>query len=101
MNKQTALELPRREWVYVDSPNDLGFGECPRCGGKNYCWSNYCGRVWCFDCCDDVRPTHYGIIDCHVSIECCKMMGFTFAAVDVMLGTLIEFDDPRWPNKIF
>lgn len=98
MNTTTALERPRREWVYASSPNDLGYGPCIRCGGTNFSWSTYRGHVWCWDCCDDVKCEHYGVVDGPVSPGICALIGISFDAFDLLTHTVVPFDSPLWPN---
>jgi hypothetical protein len=94
-----ALEKRRRSWVYVSSPRDMEFGPCSRCGGNNIEWSVYYPFVWCWDCFDDVRPEHYGVIDGPVGVEICKLIGISFDAFDLLTHSVIPFGSPLWPNK--
>ena len=98
MNTITAIERLKREWVYLSSPNELEFGACPRCGGNNLGWSNYYPCVWCFDCVDDVIPTHHGILDGPVMPGICKMMGISFDAFDLLTHTVVPFESEFLPN---
>ena len=100
IKNSNALMKVEREWVYTDSPNDLCYGECPRCGKTDYVWSTYYPFVWCMNCADDVRPSHYGIVDGPVSIGACKIMGINFGAFDLLTHTVIPFDSEFWPNKL-
>lgn len=99
MNNCMAIERRSRNWVYVSSPVELEYGPCPRCGKQDFVWSTYRNCIWCLNCCDDIIPEHYGVVDGPVIIECCKMMGISFDAFDLLAHTVIPFDSPLWPNK--
>jgi hypothetical protein len=99
MNEILAIERPRREWVYISSPNELCYGPCVRCGGTNFSWSNIQGCVWCWDCFDDVHCEHYGVVDGPIIVECCKLLGMNFDALDLLTRTVVPFESPIWPNN--
>lgn len=94
-----SIDRPRREWVYISTPTEMDMGPCPRCGGREFRWSTFNSFVWCDRCNDDVKPEHYGVIDGPVMVECCKMLGISFDAFDLLTCTVVPFDSPLWPNK--
>ena len=52
------LDLPKREWVYVQRPKEYEIAGCPHCGNDDPDWSEYAHRLWCPVCKIDFIPEH-------------------------------------------
>ena len=91
-----ALELRRRDFVYVLPPKEYGIPVCHKCGGE-VVWSSYVGRVWCNHCAEDILPENGGLFDGPIGVELCEMMGIVFHAIDLRCMALVKFNQPSWP----
>jgi hypothetical protein len=97
MSECVAIELARREFVYLMSPREFCFEPCKYCGHEDLMWSEFKGRVWCPICRVDYRPDFFGIIDGPVPVNTCMMMGFSFDTFDLTTQQVVEWECPTWP----
>ena len=93
----TAIELPRRDWIYAMTAKDFQVGPCPRCGGMDLVWSTARHRVWCNKCAADVIPECWGVIDGPVPIETCRLLGIVFDSIDLHCMQIVPFNSETWP----
>lgn len=42
-------ELKKRTWHYIQKPYEYEM-TCDKCNGHNIEWSEYEGKIWCYDC---------------------------------------------------
>lgn len=66
-------EDKRREWVYCHKPSVYEIC-CDKCNGINITWSEFEGKIWCYDCEIDTEGTG-GIFSGPISIELLEMFG--------------------------
>lgn len=95
-NPCLAVELARREYVYVMSPRDYEISGC-KCGNNDCQWSEYLGRLWCPICKIDFVPEHAGIFNGPICVEVCKLIGITFDSFDLTTQERVAFESPTWP----
>lgn len=82
--KKPTKKLKKREWFYVLLPTAYEM-RCDHCWkgeledgtGKNITWSEYEGKIWCYDCEVDTDGTG-GILDGPISLHLSSMLGITF-----------------------
>jgi hypothetical protein len=69
--------MRKRTWYYVQKPAEYEI-HCDKCGGSNLEWSEYAGKVWCYDCQIDTAGDE-GIFNGPIGWEVSQMMGISFA----------------------
>jgi len=88
------LENKKREWIYIHKPDAYDIA-CDVCGGTHIHWSEYEGKIWCYDCEIDTPGTG-GIFDGPVPLNLCMMMGIRFDRIrlsDQKLLKMIKNED--------
>lgn len=68
--------MKKRAWVYIQKPVSYDIS-CDKCGGKNIEWSEWEGKIWCYDCKIDT-PGNGGIFDGPIPLEMSKIFGQSF-----------------------
>lgn len=81
-----GLILERREWVYAQHPTVYEI-RCNYCGGTDIDWSEFKGRIWCYDCHCDVTGTG-GIFDGQIGVKTCAILGIYFDRIDLRTGKI-------------
>lgn len=112
------MPLKKRKWFYVLSPTAFDM-RCDHCWqgelddgtGTNIIWSEYEGKIWCYDCKVDTDGME-GIFDGPVPIQACYMLGLTFDRYNIEKGCverlninklnetgMLVWDDPAESTK--
>jgi hypothetical protein len=76
--------LVKRDWCYCQKPAVYEVS-CDLCGGDNTTWSEYQGRIWCFDCVRDTRGTG-GVFGGPIPLAACELMGLSFDRIRLSDG---------------
>jgi len=83
--------LEKRTWVYVQRPRDYEIA-FHGCGHSDPDWSEYKHHLWCPVCKVDFIPTHSGVFDGPISIECCRLMGIVFDRFNLETQQIERFE---------
>ncbi len=78
--------MRKRTWCYCQQPTCYEI-TCDLCGGLNITWSEFCHKIWCYDCKKDTDGTG-GIFDGPIPTEVAEMMGIFFDRIDIKTGKL-------------
>jgi hypothetical protein len=76
--------MKKRQWCYSQNPKVYCI-KCDKCDGDNIQWSEFEGKIWCYDCEIDTKGTG-GIFDGPISKGICEMMGIHFDKIDLREG---------------
>ena len=71
--------MKKRTWHYVQKPAQYEI-KCDQCSGTNLDWSEYAGKVWCYDCKIDT-PGFEGLFGGPIPTGVCELLGISFARV--------------------
>ena len=82
--------LEKREWCYTQPPSTFELF-CDQCDGSNTTWSEFKGRIWCFDCKIDTKGTH-SVFDGPIPLEAAKLLGMSFDRINIKTGVVTEAD---------
>ncbi len=97
MSQCVAVELKRRDYVYVMAPADYEMSGCPHCGCNECQWSEFVHRCWCPKCKVDFEPECAGVFDGPIMVELCGMLGIVFDSFDLTTQQMVPFEAPTWP----
>jgi hypothetical protein len=87
----TTKKLKKRTSCYIQKPYEYEI-TCNKCGGTNIDWSEYEGKIWCFDCKKDVKGTE-GVFGGPIPIECAALLGMSFDRFDLVKKCILRYDD--------
>lgn len=85
------MTLKKREWVYLSPPSKFEVSGCS-CGNLDCQWSEYETMLWCGKCEIDFVPIHNGVFDGPIPIELSKLMGLSFARLDLLTHDILDLD---------
>jgi len=91
-------ELNKRTWHYVQKPVEYGI-ECDICNGNNLNWSEYKGKIWCYDCKKDTKGTG-GVFNGPIPINTAQLLGISFDIYNMLKKEVIEFESEEWKKII-
>jgi len=82
--------LRMRTWHYVQKPAEYDI-QCDKCHGSNLWWSEYEGKIWCYDCLLDVDGTE-GVFGGPIPIELAGVLGMSFDRWDMVNKQVLVWD---------
>lgn len=88
------MDLPRREWHYLQPPASFGVAGCA-CGNQDTQWSEFQEHCWCERCQIDFKPEHAGIFDGPVPMQLTYALGMRFDRILLPSGRLDRYDMNR------
>ena len=81
-------KLKKRKWVYVLSPVMYEM-KCDLCDGINITWSEYCHKIYCYDCQKDT-PGFPGIFGGPIPLKVCLFLGILFDRIHLKTGRIMK-----------
>jgi hypothetical protein len=91
---EIALKKParlrKRKWHYIQKPYEYEI-ECDKCGGRNIEWSEYVGKIWCYDCREDLKGTE-GVFGGPIPIGAAAVLGMSFDRWDMVNKCILTYD---------
>ena len=85
-----SQSLKKRTWHYIQKPWEYEI-ECDKCHGHNIEWSEFEGKIWCYDCKIDTRGTE-GVFDGPIPITAAAILGMSFDRWDMVNKIRLQFD---------
>lgn len=68
--------MKKRTWHYLLKPAAFEMA-CDKCNSTNLDWSEWSGKIWCYDCKIDTDG-FAGVFGGPIPVNACEMMGITF-----------------------
>lgn len=94
-------DLEKRTWIYVQRPAVYEIAGCA-CGNTDPDWSEFKGRLGCAKCQIDFKPTHGGIFDGPILVNCTQLMGISLDRFNLETQKVERFEDysakPKGPK---
>lgn len=91
--------MKKRQWTYILKPAEYEIA-CDKCGKLNVMWSEYEGKIWCYECEIDTKGNG-GIFMGPIPRKLCDMLGISFDRLNVETGKVVKFEDKEKWEKTF
>jgi len=86
--KMSDKDLIPREWCYCQNPVVYDV-YCDLCGSGDITWSEYEGRIWCYECSKDTKGT-LGIFGSPIPMGLCAELGISFDRIRLSDGKILK-----------